>query len=102
MKIGHAISIPIPETQKYEPGKTRTQSVGDNASQKRRDQARDYSDQAKDRHAHVGTLIAITQIRRHPKPQTACYKSHQRLRDAVDEIGACAEQVQVVTYAAAR
>ena len=81
---------------------SRTQSIGDNASQKRRDQTRDHSDQAKDRHAYLGTLISKTQISRGPKSQTADYKSHQRLGDAVDEIGACAEQIQVVTQTAAR
>src|SRR5207248_477988 len=50
---------------------TRTQPVGNNASQKCRDQTRDHGNQAKNRHAHVGTLVAITQIRRHPEAQTA-------------------------------
>jgi len=33
------------------------------------DQTRDNRDQAKDRHAYLRALMAITQIRRHPKAQ---------------------------------
>src|SRR5207248_10076866 len=80
----------------------RKQHDGHDTSQKSTNQARDYIHQAKDRHAYHLTLIAITQICRYPEAQSARYESHQCHRDAVDEIGTSAEQIQVVTDAPAR
>src|SRR5207253_7927969 len=81
---------------------TRTQLIGDNAAQKRRDQTSNYSDQSEDRPAHGWALISIFQIRRYPISQTTGYKSHQCLCDAVDEIRACSEKPQVIPQAATR
>src|SRR5207248_10038575 len=81
---------------------TRAQSIGYHASQKRRDQTSDHREQAKDRHAHGGTLIPIAYISRYPESKATGYKSHQCHRDAVDDITARAEQVQVIAYASAR
>src|SRR5205814_10172491 len=80
---------------------TLTQTIGDDATQKRREQTRDDGDQSKDRHAYVWTLIPIAQISWHPNPQATSYKSHQCLRNAIDDIRARAKEPQVIREAAA-
>ena len=79
MKIGHATSIPTPETQKIRSGKARAQFIRYDSAEQCGYQARDANDTAEDGGGLSLALMAKTQILRNPKSEPAQHECHSGL-----------------------